>query len=114
MRMVVIMYADKMTDSMKFAIDETYRRREIQEAYNQVHGITPTTIKKDIRDLIKASSEADVEEEREVKSIKKMTKDEKKTMIAELEVKMRQAARELDFEQAASLRDVIFELKADL
>jgi excinuclease ABC subunit B len=110
----VIMYADKMTDSMKFAIDETYRRREIQEAYNQVHGITPTTIKKDIRDLIKASSEADIEEEREVKSIKKMTKEEKKTMIAELEVKMRQAARELDFEQAASLRDVLFELKADL
>jgi excinuclease ABC subunit B len=110
----VIMYADRITESMQFAIDETYRRREIQEAYNEAHGITPTTIKKDIRDLIKASNEADVEEEHEVKPIKKMTKEEKKTLIAELEVKMRQAARELDFEQAASLRDVLFELKADL
>ncbi|MDF2699175.1 MAG: excinuclease subunit [Haloplasmataceae bacterium] len=110
----VIMYADKMTDSMRIAIDETYRRREIQDTYNKLHGITPHTIQKAIRDVIKATQESEEKTEYTEKSIKKMTKQEKLEMIANLEVDMRNAAKGLDFEKAASLRDVIFELKAEL
>ncbi|QVK17696.1 excinuclease ABC subunit UvrB [Mycoplasmatota bacterium] len=109
----VIMYADKITDSMKIAIEETNRRRQIQDEYNKHHNITPQTIKKDIRDLIKATQAAE-ETDYEEKSIKKMTKEEKIGMIANLEKDMKKAAKELDFERAASLRDVIFELKVEL
>ncbi len=108
----VIMYADKVTDSMSFAIEETNRRREVQEEYNTLHNITPQTIKKDIRDLIKATSESD-EPVAKTRSIKSMSKVEKLEMIAKLEKDMRKAAKDLDFERAASLRDVIFELKVD-
>ncbi|ERJ11416.1 excinuclease ABC subunit UvrB [Haloplasma contractile] len=110
----VIMYADRMTNSMQIAIDETNRRREIQKAHNEAHGITPKTINKEIRDLIKATEVKDNKITFDNKPIKKMTKQEKRDMIEELEVEMKQAARELDFERAASLRDVIFELKTEL
>ncbi len=109
----VIMYADKITDSMRFAIDETNRRREVQDTYNKEHNITPETIKKDIRDVIKATLTADSIGSEE-KTIKEMTKAEKLAMIASLEKDMKQAAKQLDFERAASLRDVIFELKVEL
>ncbi|KHE68653.1 excinuclease ABC subunit UvrB, partial [Halobacillus sp. BBL2006] len=110
----VIMYADKMTKSMQFAIDETYRRREKQIAYNEEHGITPTTIKKEVRDVIKATAVA--EEEGNYEATKKpseMTKKERQEMIDNLETEMKQAARDLDFERAAELRDVLLELKAE-
>ncbi len=109
----VIMYADKLTDSMKIAIDETNRRRQVQQEYNDINHITPQTIKKEIRDLIKATTVTDDTKQKE-KSLKEMTKEEKLDMIATLEKDMKKAARELDFERAASLRDVIFELKTEL
>lgn len=108
----VIMYADKITDSMQYAIDETNRRRLIQEEYNIKHNITPKTVTKDIRDLIKATHEVDDNETD--KPIKTMSKTEKIKMIERLDKEMKKAARELDFEKAASLRDIIFELKAEL
>ncbi|MDQ0159632.1 excinuclease ABC subunit UvrB [Alkalibacillus salilacus] len=111
----VIMYADKMTDSMQVAIDETYRRREKQIAYNEEHGITPTTIKKEIRDVIKATY--DSEDEGESTSVaeqyKNLSKDEKAEMIDQLETEMKQAAKDLDFERAMELRDAMLELKAE-
>src|SRR5690554_4878649 len=106
----VIMYADKITDSMQYAIDETNRRRKIQEEHNIKNNITPKTIIKDIRDVIKAIQEVDVSKI----SLKAMDKKEKIVMIEKLEKEMKKAARKLDFEKAASLRDVIFELKAEL
>lgn len=109
----VIMYADKITDAMRTAIEETNRRREVQEQYNILHNITPQTIKKDIRDLIKVTAQSD-EPDAKSRSIKSMNKAEKLEMIAKLEKDMRKAAKELDFERAASLRDVIFELKVDI
>ncbi|WP_414738885.1 excinuclease ABC subunit UvrB [Macrococcoides canis] len=107
----VIMYADKITDSMQFAIDETSRRRSIQEAYNEKHGITPTTINKKIRDVISAT----IETEEEVKPIqkKKLTKKERARTIEQLEHEMKEAAKALDFERATELRDALFELKAE-
>lgn len=108
----VIMYADKITDSMQFAIDETNRRRKIQEEHNIKNNITPKTIIKEIRDLIKATHTVDENEEKE-KTIKEMTKKEKLDLINKLEKEMKKAARELDFERAASLRDIIFELKVE-
>ncbi|MFZ1605211.1 MAG: helicase-related protein, partial [Enterococcus aquimarinus] len=107
----VIMYADKMTDSMEKAIAETARRRGIQEAYNEKHGITPTTIIKDIRKLITISKVAEVEEGYLTKSYKDLTKQEKEQLIVKLEQEMREAAKVLDFETAATLRDTILELK---
>ncbi|BDH60855.1 UvrABC system protein B [Lysinibacillus sp. PLM2] len=111
----VIMYADNMTDSMKKAIDETKRRRSIQEAYNKEHGITPKTIQKKIPDLIRATQAAEEEETyvTKVTKGKKLTKSEIKALIAKLELEMKEAAKALDFERAAELRDTIFELKVE-
>lgn len=109
----VIMYADKITDSMKKAIDETKRRRSIQEAYNEKHGITPKTIVKKIPELIRATHVAEEEETylTKVTKGKKLTKAELEKLIATLEVEMKEAAKALDFERAAELRDMLFELK---
>jgi len=104
----VILFADKITNSMAKAIDETDRRRQIQSEFNERHGITPKTIKKDIRDAIRATEEAEVTNK---KSNKKMSKSEKQQLIVRLETEMNEAAKALDFETAASLRDVIIELK---
>ena len=104
----VIMYADSTSDSMKEAIDETKRRRTIQELYNKEHGITPKTIIKEIRDVI--SNEDDTKEE---KKKPKMSKQEKENMISMLEHEMKTAAKDLDFERAMELRDAIFELKSN-
>lgn len=101
----VIMYADHLTDSMKKAIEETARRRHIQEEYNQIHGIIPKTIQKEIRDVI-----SNTVEEKE-NSSKKMSKQEKERMLEDIEQEMREAARNLDFERAMQLRDILFELK---
>lgn len=110
----VIMYADKITDSMAKAIDETKRRRATQEAYNQKHGITPTTIQKDIRDVIRATYAAEESEQYQVKEkAEKLTKKEKDKLIASLEKEMKEAAKALDFERAAELRDTVLELKAE-
>ncbi|MFC7366017.1 MULTISPECIES: excinuclease ABC subunit UvrB [Bhargavaea] len=111
----VIMYADRITDSMRIAIDETARRREKQIAYNEEHGITPTTINKQIRESIRATHEADETATYAEKATqgKKLTKDEKATLLASLEKEMKEAAKALDFERAATLRDTILELKAE-
>ena len=111
----VVMYADRMTDSMIKAIDETQRRRDIQIAYNEKHGVTPTTIKKEIRDVIRATQVTE-ETESYVEKLtqgKKLSKDEKVTLLATLEKEMKEAAKALDFERAAELRDTILELKAE-
>ena len=104
----VIMYADTMSDSMKEAIEETGRRRSIQEKYNEEHGIVPKTIIKEIRDVISNTSE-DVKEDKK----QKMSKHEKANMIDELEKEMKRAAQDLDFERAMELRDAIFELQSE-
>ncbi|MBC5637880.1 excinuclease ABC subunit UvrB [Ornithinibacillus sp. BX22] len=111
----VIMYADKITDSMQKAIDETERRRKIQMEYNQKHHITPTTIKKDVRDVIRATvaSEDEAGYETKTKSLAKLTKKEREKVIESMEKEMREAAKALDFEKAAELRDILFELKAE-
>ncbi len=108
----VIMYGDHITDSMKHAIDETMRRREIQDAYNKEHNITPTTIKKDIRDLIQGK-ESETAVYSYVKKGKKADKKAKKLLIEDLEKEMQQAAKALDFERAMELRDIIIELKGE-
>ena len=110
----VIMYADVMTDSMRNAIDETNRRREIQEAYNEEHGITPTTIKKAVRDLIAVSRAVAETEVKLKKDPESMSRKELKNLISQLEKQMRQAAADLNFEQAAELRDKMIELKKNL
>jgi len=111
----VIMYADNMTDSMKKAIEETKRRRVLQMAYNEEHGITPKTIVKKIPDVIRATQVAEEEENYVAKATKgkKLTKAEKEQLLATLEVEMKEAAKALDFERAAELRDTIFELKLE-
>ena len=111
----VIMYADNMTDSMTKAISETKRRREIQMAYNEKHGITPKTIIKKIPDIIRATQAAEQEETyiTKVTGGKKLTKKELEKLVATLEVEMKEAAKALDFERAAELRDMIFELKVE-
>ena len=111
----VIMYADTITDSMRHAIDETNRRRKIQDAYNKEHGITPQSIKKDIRDLISLDTGESVtaKKERE-KDPESMTKKELNAEIARLTKKMNKAAMELNFEEAAVLRDELKELKIAL
>ncbi|MDY4516050.1 MAG: excinuclease ABC subunit UvrB [Lachnospiraceae bacterium] len=110
----VIMYADVMTDSMKLAIGETERRRSIQEAYNKEHGITPKTIKKAVRDLISISKEVEKEKETFAKDPESMSKKELEKAIGELQKKMKQAAAELNFEEAALLRDQMIILKKQL
>jgi len=102
-----IMYADKITDSMDYAIKETMRRRNIQDAYNKEHGIIPKTIIKDIRDVI---SNIDTQKDKKVK----VTKKEMIKTIETIEQEMREAARNLDFERAMELRDILFEMKSEV
>ena len=110
----VIMYADNMTDSMRMAIDETMRRREIQMKYNEEHGITPQTIKKSVRDLISISKKVAVEEMKLEKDPESMSVAELEKLIKKLEKQMKKAAAELNFEAAAELRDKLIELKKHL
>jgi excinuclease ABC subunit B len=110
----VIMYADNMTDSMRKAIEETERRRAIQQKYNEEHGITPQTIKKAVRDLISISKEVAKEEVQFEKDPESMNRDELEKLIAKVQKKMKKAAAELDFESAAMLRDQMVELKKSL
>ena len=105
------MYADTITDSMRAAIDETNRRREIQQKYNEEHGITPQTIKKAVRDLIAISKAASTSEEEFKKDPESMDARELEKLAKELTKKMRQAAAELNFEEAAKLRDRMKEVK---
>ena len=107
----VIMYADTITDSMRAAIDETNRRREIQQKYNEEHGITPQTIKKAVRDLIAISKAATTSDEEFKKDPESMDARELEKLAKELTKKMRQAAAELNFEEAAKLRDRMKEVK---
>ncbi|WP_147534075.1 excinuclease ABC subunit UvrB [Bacillus marasmi] len=110
----VIMYADKITKSMEIALNETKRRREIQEEYNRNHGITPQTIQKDIRESIRATHAAeDQEDNKPATALGKLTKKERDKVIADLEKEMKEAAKVLNFEKASELRDLIFELKAE-
>lgn len=110
----VIMYADKMTDSMKAAIDETGRRRATQEAYNKEHGIVPQTIIKEVRDLISITKAVDDSNDYDsaAEMINDLTQAERKELIVKMEMEMRAAAKVLDFEKAANLRDIVLELKA--
>ena len=110
----VIMYADVMTDSMRKAIQETERRRSIQEAYNKEHGITPTTIKKAVRDLITVSKAVAETEAKLKKDPESMNRKELTKLITKVEKQMREAAASLNFEQAAELRDKMIELKKNL
>ncbi len=110
----VIMYADTVTDSMRLAIDETNRRRAIQRSYNEDHGITPETIKKAVRDSIAISKAAEVPQSRYEKDPESMSREELEKLSKELEKKMRQAAAELNFEEAAVLRDKMKEIKGML
>ena len=109
----VIMYGDKITDSMQKAIDETARRREIQEKYNKEHGIIPQTIKKEIREAIHGQENVD-EAISLVKKGKKAKKKDKETLIKELEKQMKEAAKALDFERAMELRDMMLELQGEV
>ncbi|XJS09760.1 excinuclease ABC subunit UvrB [Aerococcaceae bacterium WGS1372] len=110
----VIMYADKMTDSMDFAIKETERRREIQMAYNKEHGIVPKTIKKEVRDLIRITHDVESEEREEniLVQFKQLSRLQREEELERLEMEMRQYAKDLNFEAAADLRDIVMELKA--
>ncbi len=111
----VIMYADRITDSMKRAIDETARRREIQQGYNKAHGITPKTIVKPIKPLIETTLVAESGGKYEVKpGKKKLTKKDRENLIKTLTREMQQASRALEFERAAELRDMILELDGSL
>ena len=105
----VILYADKITDSMEYAIKETARRRAIQEEYNKIHGIIPKTIQKEIRDLISNMDERDNKKEKQ-----NMSKKDKLTMISRIEEEMKEAAKNLDFERAMELRDILFEMKSEM
>ncbi|HAM62261.1 MAG TPA: excinuclease ABC subunit B, partial [Erysipelotrichaceae bacterium] len=108
---MVVMYADKMTDSMTKAINETNRRRSIQEAYNIEHNITPTTIVKEIHDVIRGKETQEMAAKL-LKKKSKVNKTERERLILDLEKEMHDAAKVLDFERAAELRDVILELKS--
>ena len=107
----VIMYADTITESMKAAMDETARRRKIQMAYNEEHGIVPKTIIKPIHDVVRSKET----KEMTAKYLKKrrMGKKDKEKMIQNITQEMKEAARTLDFERAAQLRDILFELQDD-
>lgn len=107
----VIMYADKITDSMRVAIEETNRRRKLQEAYNEAHGITPQTIKKSVRDLIAISKKVAIDEMKFAKEPESMSKKELEKTIADIQKKMQKAAAELNFEAAAQYRDKMISLK---
>lgn len=110
----VIMYADRITNSMELAISETKRRRSIQEEYNRKHGITPTTIQKDIRDAIRATVAAEeTEEYNAAQKLSGLNKKEREKVISSMEKEMKEAAKALNFERAAELRDLILELKAE-
>lgn len=106
----VILYADKVTGSMQRAMDETARRREIQEKYNEEHDITPMTVRKDVRDVIRATEIV----EKEAMYDKKMSRKDKQKLMQKLEKEMKEAAKALDFETAATLRDAMLELKIEL
>lgn len=110
----VIMYADNMTDSMKAAIEETARRRKLQQKYNEEHGITPQTIKKAVRDLISISKTIEKEELRFEKDPESMGREELQKLISKVEKQMKKAAADLNFEAAAELRDKMAELKKKL
>ena len=110
----VIMYADTITKSMEIAINETKRRRAIQEAYNREHGIVPKTIQKDIPDVIRATFAAEEKEAYETKDVRHLSKEERLALIAKLEQEMKEAAKALHFERAAELRDLILQLKAEV
>lgn len=105
---LVILYADRITPSMAAAMEETQRRREIQHAYNQAHGIVPKTIVKSVRDLIEISHAADGKDRKKPKAL---SQKEKANLIANLEKEMKEASRRLEFEYAAILRDQIIELR---
>ncbi|MCZ0717215.1 excinuclease ABC subunit UvrB [Aerococcus kribbianus] len=111
----VLMYADDITQSMQKAIDETQRRREIQEAYNEKHNIVPQTIKKDIQELIRITHDVNTADESAslAESIRELKRDDKEEAIHNVEMEMRQAAKDLNFEKAAELRDIVMELKAE-
>jgi excinuclease ABC subunit B len=109
----VILYADKVTNSMEIAMNETSRRREIQQEYNTKYGITPTTIKKKVREGIRATITAEEGEEYTVPKPGKMNKQERAKVIENVEKEMKDAARDLNFERAAELRDLLLELKAE-
>ena len=110
----VIMYADVITDSMRRAIDETLRRRELQEAYNKEHGITPRTIKKAVRDLISISKEVAKTQKKLEKDMESMSRKELEDLIGKVQKQMKAAAADLNFEMAAELRDQMIELKKNL
>lgn len=111
----VIMYADMMTDSMRNAIDETNRRRSIQQRYNEEHGITPQTIKKAVRDLIRISKKVEETETGDIqKDIESMSRKELEQLVDKIKRKMNTAAAELNFELAANLRDQMLEIKKQL
>ena len=107
----VVMYADTITDSIRTTLDETQRRRSIQQKYNEEHGITPQTIKKAVRDLISISKEIAKEEQAFEKDPESMNEKELKKLIASVEKKMKKAAADLNFEAAVELRDKMTELK---
>ncbi len=107
----VIMYADKITDSMRVAIDETERRRKLQQAYNEEHGITPKTIQKSVRDLIAISKKVAAEEMEFDKDPESMSRRELEKLIGDIQKKMKKAAAELNFEAAAEYRDKMVKLK---
>ena len=110
----VVMYADTMTDSMKAAIEETNRRRTVQQRYNEEHHITPTTIKKAVRDLIAVSKDIAKKEKDWEKDPESMSKKELGQLIDSVEKQMKKAAADLNFEAAAKLRDKMIELKKEL
>jgi excinuclease ABC, B subunit len=110
----VVMYADKITDSMQKALSETNRRRQIQQAYNEEHGITPTTIKKKVRDLISISKKADTNINDIEKDMESMSRQEMEALVKKITKQMHTAAAELNFERAAELRDKMVEIKKQL
>ena len=107
----VVMYGDRITDSMRRAIEETDRRRAVQEAYNAEHGITPTSIQKKVKDLIQTTKVAESQASYTTKEVKKLGRKETLALITKLEKDMRVAAKALEYERAAELRDIIFELR---
>ena len=107
----VIMYADKITESMRIAIDETNRRRAIQQEYNEAHGITPTTIQKAVREVMSISNQIAKEESAAIRSAEDMDKGELLKLIDKYRNKMQEAASDLNFEIAAEYRDRLIEIK---